>query len=245
MTRQTLWRPIAAALLIVAALVALRGMTPAAALQDATPAPSYSCDDASPPPSTPMAGMEGMGTPTAEMDMSDMDMEIDVVYIDMMIPHHESIVALSEAALPRLTDKRLRTIAQAIIDAQTAEVAELRGYREQLYGSPDTAPMDDTSMEMMSTMMPGMGSTEEMAFQMDAESQVSAFCAAEDPDLAFIDLVIPHHEMAITASETAVEEAVNAEIVAFAERVIVDQQREIEELTAIRAELTGEATPTA
>ena len=99
MTRLSLWRPLAAALLIVAALVALRGSAPAVARQDATPTP-YSCDDASPMPSTPMAGMEGMGTPMAEADASAMAMEIDMAYIDMMIPHHESIVALSQAALP-------------------------------------------------------------------------------------------------------------------------------------------------
>jgi len=241
MTRQTLWRPFAAALLIVAALVALRGSAPAVARQEATPT-TYSCDDASPMPGTPMAGMEGMegmGTPMAEADAS--AMEIDMAYIDMMIPHHESIVALSQAALPRLTDERLRTIAQAIIDAQTAEVAELRGLRDEFYGSPDPEPLDDAAMMRLTPdMAMPMG---EMMGQMDAATQVTSFCSASDPDLAFIDLVIPHHESAIAASETALDQATHHRIRDFAERVIGDQQREIEELEAIRADLSGEATP--
>ena len=193
-------------------------------------------------PGTPMAGMEGMegmGTPMAEADAS--AMEIDMAYIDMMIPHHESIVALSQAALPRLTDERLRTIAQAIIDAQTAEVAELRGLRDEFYGSPDPEPLDDAAMMRLTPdMAMPMG---EMMGQMDAATQVTSFCSASDPDLAFIDLVIPHHESAIAASETALDQATHHRIRDFAERVIADQQREIEELEAIRADLSGEATP--
>jgi uncharacterized protein (DUF305 family) len=57
-----------------------------------------------------------------------------------------------------------------------------------------------------------MGSMEDMAFQMDAVAQVAAICVAEDADLAFIDLTIPHHEMAIVASETAVDQAANQEV---------------------------------
>jgi uncharacterized protein (DUF305 family) len=191
---------------------------------------------------TGMAGMDtGTGSPMAGMDHS--TMELDQMYIDMMIPHHASIVALSEAALPRLTDARLQEIAQSIVDAQSAEIEELRGYRDQFYGDPNPMAMDAAMMEAMDAMMPGMGSMDEMAFQMDPAAQVAAICGAEDVDLAFIDLVIPHHEMAITASEPVATGAANEEIQAFAERVIADQQREIDELEAIRAELTGEGAP--
>ena len=84
-----------------------------------------------------------------------------------------------------------------------------------------------------------------MAFQMDSEAQVSAICAAENPDLAFIDLTIAHHRMAIISSEMAVTQAVHPQIRDFAQRVIDAQQREIETLTRIRAEHTGGATPAA
>ncbi len=86
-------------------------------------------------------------------------------------------------------------------------------------------------MDMMMTAMPGMGSMDDMMFQMDATAQVAAICAAEDADLDFIDLAIPHHEMAIAASETALEQATHAEIRDFAQRVIDAQSAEIEELT--------------
>ena len=254
MTRRNLWRLVAATLLLLASVTALGAHPGALARQQATP-PAYTCDDVSPADATPsgmdmggmdMGGMDmggmDMGSPTAGMAM---EMELDQLYIDMMIPHHVSIVALAQAALPRLEDQRLQKIARRIVDAQTAEVEELRGYREDLYGSPEPMPMDAMHMDAMAQAMPGMGSMDEMAFQMDAGAQVAAICAAEDVDLAFIDLTIPHHEMAIVASETAVDQATHEEIRVFAERVIADQQREIDELETIRAELAGDATPEA
>lgn len=187
-----------------------------------------------------MSGMD-MGSPMAGIDHSMMD--LDQMYIDMMIPHHQGIMALAEAALPRLSDPRLQEIARSIVSAQSAEVEELRGYREQFYGDPNPMPMDASMMEAMDEMMSGMGSMDEMAFQMDAAAQVDAICGAEDPDRAFIDLVIPHHEMAIMSSEPVAAGAAHDEIRALAEKVIADQKREIEELSAIRQELYGSATP--
>jgi uncharacterized protein (DUF305 family) len=244
MTRARIGRWGAGAVLLLLAFATLRGGIGRAALaQDATPAAGYSCDTVTPgaTPAMDHGGMTDMaaGTPMAGGHMA---MEFDMIYIDMMIPHHASIVALSQAALPRLTDSRLQEMAQAIIDAQTKEQEELRGYRQQWYGSPDPMPMDQT---MMMELMPDMSeSMEEMARQMDPQAQVAAFCAASDPDLAFIDLTIPHHQSAIAASETALERATHDKLKAFAQKVIEDQRREIEELTAIRAELTGGATPT-
>jgi uncharacterized protein (DUF305 family) len=163
----------------------------------------------------------------------------------MMIPHHQSIIALAQAALPRLTDERLQEIANAVIETQGAEITQLQEYREAWYGDPTPMPMDEAMMAAMGQMMPGMGDMEAMAAQMDAEALVAAFCAVENPDLGFIDLTIPHHAMAIAASEAALEQAAHPEIQEVAQQVIDAQQREIEELTAIRQSLAESATPSA
>jgi uncharacterized protein (DUF305 family) len=183
------------------------------------------------------------GTPAAGMDH--MVMEFDQMYIDMMIPHHQSIIAMAQAALPRLQDDRLREIAQAVIEDQGAEIVQLQEYREAWYGDPNPMPMDEAMMVAMDEMMPGMGDMAAMQMQMDPNALVAAFCAGKDPDLAFIDLTIPHHQMAIQASKAAMEQATHDEIRLVAERVIDDQQREIDELTAIRQEFTEAATPSA
>lgn len=73
------------------------------------------------------------GTPVAGKDHAMIDLDLMSIY--MMIPHHESIVALSKAAQPRLVDERLQEIAGAIVSAQEGEIEELRGCREQFYGN--------------------------------------------------------------------------------------------------------------
>ena len=119
---------------IIPAFVLSPFFTPASvAAQEATPTMTYSCETAM--TASPMAGMEGMamGTPGAggDHDMAGASVEFDQLYIDMMMPHHESIIALAQAAKDQLTDERLQTIAANIITAQQAETEELRGYREQ------------------------------------------------------------------------------------------------------------------
>jgi uncharacterized protein (DUF305 family) len=199
------------------------------------------CDQAG----TPMAAMDhgsmAQGEATPGMDME--QVEFDQLYIDMMLPHHDSIIALAEVALPLLEDPRLQDIAQAIIDTQSAEQEELQQLRAEWYGSAEPAAMDDAMMTMMMEMMPGMGSAEEQMQIMDAAWQVQTFCAADNYDLAFIDQAIPHHQMAIDASEIALEQAVHPEIAAIAQEVIDAQQAEIDLLEQVRAELTAGATP--
>ena len=238
-------RPAAtAAIISVLALIPFTRPAGVAA-QEATPTLTYTCEAAM--AASPAAGMGvmAMGTPATGQahDMAGQSVEFDQMYIDMMIPHHGSIIALAQAAQDRLSDERLQTIAGNIVNAQLAENEELRGLREQWYGSHEPMPMDGPMMGMMAEMMPGMGDMASMQMQMDPEGLVATFCNAADPDVAFIDLAIPHHEMAIRASEAALEQATHDEIRAIAERVIQDQQREIDELSTIRQELTGEATP--
>jgi uncharacterized protein (DUF305 family) len=210
----------------------------AAEAHDATPA-APTCDSIGTPVEASHGSMEGM-----DMEMATAEsMEIDLAYIDMMIPHHASIIALSQAAFPLLQDDRLRTMAQGVIDAQTAEIEELKGYRLELFGSADPQPVSDHAM--MALMGDSDKPMDAMMTEMDANAQMAAFCAALDPDLAFIELTIPHHESAVLTSEVVVTGAEHPEIRDFAQRVIDAQQSEIEQLEQIRLELTGSATPEA
>ncbi len=242
--RISMWRASACAVLLALGALTLRGGSAATvgARQEATPATSYSCDSML-PDATPAADEHGRAGMETGTPASGMAVEFDQLYIDMMIPHHQSIIALAQVALPRLTDARLQAIAQNIVAGQSAEIPELERYRQQFYGSAEPHPMDQAMMDQMMQIMPGMGSMEDMAKQMDAAALVAEFCAAADPNLTFIDLTIPHHEMAIAASEMALAQATHQEIKDFAQTVIDAQQREIDELTAIRGELAGEATP--
>jgi uncharacterized protein (DUF305 family) len=165
----------------------------------------------------------------------------DLAYIDMMIPHHESVIALAEVALPMLTDQRLIDMASAIVTTQGAEIETLRQMRETHF--PGAAPVDPTDHAVLHSAFPSLLTwdypMEQWGALMDAEALVSQFCGMEDPDLAFVQLVIPHHEMAILASQDALTSAQVPELVAMAEQVITAQQAEVDALEQVLAELGG------
>ena len=204
--------------------------------RQATPA-AYSCDTAATPGATPAA------TPAMAMSDAPVTADFDQTYIDMMLPHHASVIALAEAALPRLQNADLQMIAMNIIASQSTELDELSALRQEFYGSTTPEPMD-VVMTAMAQYMPAAHDLmmADMAM-MDSDALVAEFCAQIDADLAFIDLVIPHHLSAIASSEVAATEATHHRIRDFAAAVIVAQQAEVDQMTLIRGSLTG--TPAA
>jgi uncharacterized protein (DUF305 family) len=204
-----------------------------------TPQPVACVDVATPAVSTGMHQHHGDmhdSTPESMPDMhhGHMEFEFDLMYIDMMIPHHESIIALAEVAQCELTDPRLVQMAEDIVANQDAEIDELQTLRGEWY--PDAAPVSMDAMHGMPGMSGDMASMEQ---QMSAEWQVQTFCAAENKDIAFIEQVIPHHQMAIDTSEAALDHAEHQEIKDISQRVIETQQAEIDELEGIRDELSS------
>ena len=77
-----------------------------------------------------MPGMAGSMT----MDMSHLtDMkagtEYDVMFVDMMVPHHLGAVTMSQDALARAEHPELKTLAQSIIDEQQKEIDQMNRWK--------------------------------------------------------------------------------------------------------------------
>ena len=54
---------------------------------------------------------------------------LDQSYIAKMIAHHQGAVAMAEVALRDSRDPEVRRMAQAVVDAQTREIAEMRAWK--------------------------------------------------------------------------------------------------------------------
>ncbi|WP_437316164.1 DUF305 domain-containing protein [Sorangium sp. So ce385] len=150
----------------------------------------------------------------------------DQQFIDMMAPHHEGAVMMAETAQERAEHPELKAMADEIISAQNQEISQLKSWREQWYGSAETPPVDEMPM------LPGM----EHDGMMNMVEANEALKTAEPFDRAFIDAMIPHHEMAIDAAEIALKQSEHAEIETLATGIIEAQQREIEQMKSWRAE---------
>ena len=75
-----------------------------------------------------------------------------------------------------------------------------------------------------------------------ASGQAGAQIQANAADRAFIDGMVPHHEMALMMADDALAKASHAELKTFATKVKADQQREIDQLKSWRAQWFGSST---
>lgn len=152
---------------------------------------------------------------------------IDRDFIDMMVPHHESAIAMAELAQQRAEHPELQQLADDIIAAQSAEIQQLKAWREDWFGDADTPPMEEMPM------LPGMSMPAGHAMDggsMDMSAEVDALRDADPFDRMFIDAMIRHHEQAVEAAEIAGQQTEREEIRALADDIIEAQTREIEQL---------------
>jgi uncharacterized protein (DUF305 family) len=87
-------------------------------------------------PSAENMDMPGMKS-SMSMDMSHLGSmkpgrDYDAMFIDMMVPHHEGAVQMSQDALNRAQHPEIKALAQRIIDAQTREIAGMNSWKAKL-----------------------------------------------------------------------------------------------------------------
>lgn len=95
------------------------------------------------------AGHDGaMGEMMTAMDamMAAMPAEstgtVDADFLLLMIPHHQSAIDMARVELEQGEDEATRAIAQQIIDAQEAEIAEMRAMLEGMGVAAPAAAME-------------------------------------------------------------------------------------------------------
>ena len=142
--------------------------------------------------------------------------DADVMFAQMMIPHHEQAIEMSDIALDPNTGASAAVIALAtqIKGAQDPEISQMKNLLTT-WGMP----MEMGSMDH-SSMMDGMLSLEEM----DTLGQLKG----AEFDKAWAKGMIAHHEGAITMANDVLANGKNSEILALANAVVSGQSTEIE-----------------
>ena len=132
----------------------------------------------------------------------------DAQFIDSMIEHHDGAIAMAKEAQSQATHVELQEMANAIISAQTEEIAQMTEWRQAWY--PDLAPTMGTSMAMGDMML-------------SADPSIPF-------DQRFIAAMISHHQGAIEMAQVAQTQAEHTEIKELAGAIITAQQAEIEQM---------------
>ena len=154
----------------------------------------------------------GHGSTSEEKSSSQYSAD-EIMFAQMMIPHHEQAVTMSELALSNTTTAEIVALATAIRDAQAPEIIQMQSW------------IDGKSESHMRDMeMGGMLSDAELA-------ELAALKGAAF-DQMFLTAMIAHHEGALDMVEM-INDSSNSEVKTLAANIVTSQSAEIEAMKAL------------
>jgi uncharacterized protein (DUF305 family) len=157
-------------------------------------------------------GQEQSGAPASSAPN-----DADVTFTQNMIPHHQQAIDMAKLVDTHTERPELRQLADSIVTTQGQEITQLQGWLRS-WGKPATPEgMGHGGMEM-----PGTMSEADMRHLMEA--------TGSEFDLAFVEMMAAHHQGAIDMAKTELRDGSLPEVKQFAQKVIDDQQKEVDQL---------------
>ncbi len=133
-------------------------------------------------------------------------------FIFEMVPHHQEAVDTSQIVAAKTENEQLRTLAQAIVQAQTSEISMMNQWKQDWFAESDYVPH-------YIPMMPQLESL-----------------SGDKLDKAFLTGMIGHHEMAVMMAQHVLQLQPRSEIESFAKEIIQAQTKEISEMKSMLAD---------
>jgi len=162
-------------------------------------------DDRSTTDDRPMMDGDESGTDAADLNMS------DVMFVQMMIPHHEQAVEMAELAPGAGASAEVQELAAEIAAAQGPEITQM----EAMLDRWGVGQMMDHSGHQMA----GMVSEADM-------DRLRAATGAEF-DRLFLELMIAHHEGAIAMAQDPLTNGEDPELQTLLDAIVTAQTAEI------------------
>lgn len=150
----------------------------------------------------------------------------DAAFARDMIDHHRGAIEMAENAQQRAEHDEVKELAEAIIDAQRAEISLMTRIGEELRAHGAKA-----------------GSLGMSHMQMGMDMDMPMLARAKPFDRAFIDMMIPHHRGAVAMAKIELEKGTHGELRKLARAVIDDQTAEIERMQSWRIKWYGAELP--
>lgn len=157
-----------------------------------------------------MTGMMG------KMEAMTMTGDFDLDFANMMIMHHQGAIDMSEMEIAKGTDAQIKTMAQNIISAQKAEIEKMQQLVKD-YKMPEAKKQaGEMHNELGETMKAMMG-------------KINSMPMTANTDKDYVMMMIPHHEAAVKMAEDEIGHGKLAALKIMAQKMIADQNKEIEE----------------
>ena len=141
----------------------------------------------------------------------------EIMFLQMMIPHHQQAIDISDLALTKSADSELLALAKNIRDEQSAEIVKMKAWL-------DAAGADLEMDHGASHSMSGMLSDSELA-ALDKASGKSF-------DVLWLKAMTGHHTGAIDMA-AMIENAKSAEIKSFGEGIVASQSAQNKAMAAM------------
>ncbi|HUW87321.1 MAG TPA: DUF305 domain-containing protein [Candidatus Paceibacterota bacterium] len=138
----------------------------------------------------------------------------EVMFFQMMIPHHQQAVDISDLALTTSKDRELLALAQAIRDGQESEIVKMRGWLSSTNAGLDTD-------HGMGSGMGGMLS--------DSELQTLQGFSGDAFDAYWLQGMIVHHEGALHMI-LMIQDSSNSEVSTLAKEIEAVQTAQIAQM---------------
>ena len=152
------------------------------------------------------------GCATNSQDASSTYSSQDIMFAEMMIPHHEQAIEMSEIAFKNTTNPDVLALAEQIRGAQEPEIEFMKSWP----GVNSMGRMGHTMMGMLD----------------DNEMEMLRVSTGADFDRLFLEGMIKHHEGAIDMAEMIVDSA-NPEVAKLGDSIIASQSAEIQAMKAL------------
>lgn len=146
---------------------------------------------------------------------------IDRHFIEQMIPHHDGAVAMAKLALEKSKRTEIRTLATAIIESQTKEIQDMSAWYKDWFGKD----VPKVSTGMMSGGMMSQG-----GMHMGGQEDMTKLENATDFDKAFLEAMIPHHQLALMMVRMLEAGSNRPEMLQLAENITTSQSKEIQQM---------------
>ena len=139
----------------------------------------------------------------------------DLMFAEMMIPHHQQAVVMSDLALERSTNPDVIALAKAIRDAQAPEIEQMKSWG---------ATGDEHAGHTMQGML--------------TDQELETLKAAKGPefDKLFLEGMIKHHQGAIDMAQMILASQ-NDEVRTLGEAIVSSQTAEIASMKSMLASM--------